>query len=71
VVGWVIWVCSVGSIIVGFVSVVWCMEVISVYCLCGAVGNLIVYFARWVTNFFASSSSIYRISIASSLSDVL
>ena len=65
-----IWVCNVGIIIVGCL-IVWCMEVISVFCLCGVVGNLIVYFARWVTNFLATSSSIYRISIASSLSDVL
>jgi hypothetical protein len=47
VVGWAIWVCNVGIIIVGCL-IVWCMEVISVFCLCGVVGYLVVvfYFVR-------------------------
>jgi hypothetical protein len=66
-----IWVCNVGIVIVGCL-IVWCMEVISVFCLCGMVGNLVVVvsFVRWTSSFLASSSSIYLISIASSLSYV-
>jgi hypothetical protein len=43
----VIWVRNVGIIIAGCL-LVWCMEVISVFCLCGVVGNLVVvvYFVR-------------------------
>ena len=72
VVGWMIWVCVVGIIMVGCFRVVWCMEVISVGGLYGVVGFLFVVdcLARSVSNFRASSSSSCLISIASSLSFV-
>jgi hypothetical protein len=72
VVGWMIWVCVVGIIMVGCFRVVWCMEVISVGGLYGVVGYLFIVgrFARYVSILRASSSSSCLISIASSLSFV-
>ena len=70
VVGWMIWVCVVGIIMVGCFRVVWCMEVISVGGLYGVVGFLFVVdcLARSVSNFRASSSSSCLMSISSSFS---
>ena len=66
VVGWMIWVCVVGIIMVGCFRVVWCMEVISVGGLCGVVGYLVIVvcFARSVSIFCASSSSSCLMSMA-------
>ncbi len=70
VVGWMIWVCVVGIIMVGCFRVVWCMEVISVGGLCSVVGYLVVVvcFARSASSFRASSSSSCLMSMASSFS---
>ena len=67
VVGWMIWVCVVGIIMVGCFRVVWCMEVISVGGLYGVVGYLfvVVCFAHNDSIFRASSSSSCLMSIAS------
>ena len=67
VVGWMIWACVVGIIMVGCFRVVWCMEVISVGGLYGVVGYffIVVCVARSVSIFRASSSSSCLMSIAS------